>query len=234
VAWVVSGIVLATSNGWSSSIGVASGTAGRPQTVEVAPVSLSNIPSWHDAIAATVFWVGETASSDNGGIANAASAWDDYWALHYGGIDDPQHRRGYLPMFAPKENPFYVALPLNDFDEDGGPIPAIASSVPWASAADGESVLKNQWVEIRHDGTSVFAQWEDVGPFLEDDRAYVLGGARPANTHGVGAGIDLSPAVRDYLGVGDVSVVEWRLVRDDAVPKGPWTDVRTTSPISWR
>ena len=69
---------------------------------------------------ATNFWCGEAADADNDFISNAPSAWCDDWVESFGGIDDPQHRGGYLPAgFQPKENPFYVALPFADYDDEG-------------------------------------------------------------------------------------------------------------------
>ena len=191
---------------------------------------------WHSAVTATIFWVGEGASNDNGGIANAASAWDDDWLLHFGGVDDPLHRNGYAPQFTPHENPFYVALPYNDFDGNGTRKAEAASIVPWASTQKWTttmSMLKNHWVEIRVGTTHVYAQWQDVGPYLETDKAYVFGTAQPANTTDTRAGIDLSPAVRDYLKVGDVSKVDWRFVDAASLPVGPWSTVVTTSQITW-
>jgi len=38
------------------------------------------------------------------------------------------------------------------------------------------------------------------------------------------AGIDLSPAVRDFLGLRSGAMVEWRFVDDRQVPRGPWRD----------
>jgi len=187
-------------------------------------------------VTATIFWVGEGASSANGGIANAASAWDDDWLLHFGGVDDPLHRNGYAPVFTPHENPFYVALPYNDFDGNGARKAETASIVPWASTQKWTalmSMLKNHWVEIRVGTTNVYAQWQDVGPYLETDKAYVFGTAQPANTVDTRAGIDLSPAVRDYLKVGDVSKVDWRFVDATSLPVGPWSAVVTTSQITW-
>ena len=72
----------------------------------------------HENITATVFWIGEPGSEENGYIPNNSSAWDDLWLQHYGGVDDPSNRNGYFPAnFTPKENPFYIALPYNDFYE---------------------------------------------------------------------------------------------------------------------
>src|SRR6266478_2106823 len=59
----------------------------------------------HKNITTTIFWVGESANSNNGYIANSASAWDANWQQHYGGIDYPVKRSGYGPSgFIPKEN----------------------------------------------------------------------------------------------------------------------------------
>lgn len=183
---------------------------------------------------ATVFWVGEEADASNDFIPNAMSAWDEQWMEHYGGIDDPDCRSGYNPCrFVAKENPFYVALPYNDLDEEGDRKDN-AALVHWYSGkalslSAGKSILKNHWIEVTRKNKTCYGQWQDVGPFEEDDVAYVFGtNMKSKNTFDAGAGIDLSPAMRDCLGVGDISDVEWRFVEDTAVPKGPWTKVVTT------
>jgi|GEM_PF-2966177 len=178
---------------------------------------------------ATVFWVGEGANETNDFIHNEASAWDEEWEQHFGGLDDPDCRIGFHPCgFVPKENAFYVALPYNDLD-DTGKRKSTATHVPWNDPNAAKSVLKNRWVEVRVNGRSCYGQWQDVGPNHEDDWDYVFGNAlRPLNTFGVRAGIDLSPAMRDCLAVGDVSDVEWRHVEKTEVPSGPWKEVVTS------
>ena len=37
-----------------------------------------------------------------------------------------------------------------------------------------------------------------------------------------GAGLDVSPAVRDFLEMGSGQRVEWKFVEDYEVPRGPW------------
>lgn len=74
----------------------------------------------HKNITVTIFWIGEEGNEENGFIPNLQSAWDDIWTEHYGGIDDPNNRNRYSPAnFTPSENPFYFALPYNDFNENG-------------------------------------------------------------------------------------------------------------------
>lgn len=182
-------------------------------------------------IVTTMFWVGEEADASNGFIANAASAWDGQWQQRYGGVDSPTPRSGYWPAsFTPNENPFYIALPYNDLD-NSGTRKLTAKACPNAKniADAGYSWCKNSWLAINHKGKTAYAQWEDVGPFEEDDTAYVFGGAKPKNSHGAKAGLDVSPAVRDYLGLKDVDTTNWYFVAAKDVPDGPWKKIITTS-----
>ncbi len=190
----------------------------------------------HTNITSTIFWVGEEGSSANGYIPNLASAWDSMWMLDYGGIDDPNNRNGYFPAkFTPFENSFYVALPFNDFDKDGKKKKDL-SFIPWIDQypnSNNISVCKNRWVKIIKGDKVAYVQWEDVGPFGEDDKDYVFGRALPKNRINNNAGIDLSPAVRDYLGLKDIDKVSWQFVDDKDVPDGPWKKIVTTTNINW-
>lgn len=182
-------------------------------------------------VTTTVFWVGEPADADNGYIANAMSAWDDRWQNHYGGVDDPRNRSGYFPTgFTPKENPFYIALPYSDLT-DGGKRKASAVNCPLSSniTLKQSSWCKNSWIAITSHGKTVYAQWEDVGPFETDDTAYVFGTQPPRNKYGAHAGLDVSPAVRDYLGLSDIDIAHWKFVGENEVPNGPWKQIVTTS-----
>jgi hypothetical protein len=192
----------------------------------------------HSNITATVFWAGEDAGDDNGDISNLPSAWDEEWVKHFGGVDKPNKRSGNLPSgFTPKENPFYFALPYNDFDENGKRKKEIGSLVPWAGRVawkDNESVLKNQWIKTTKNGKVAYAQWQDVGPFKEDDAAYVFGTAEPKSKTNKHAGLDVSPAVHDILGLKDIDTVDWQFVNPDQVPDGPWKAIVTSSQINWK
>ncbi|MDP2671458.1 MAG: hypothetical protein Q8P13_03290 [bacterium] len=200
------------------------------------PVQKQNSGSYplHRNIVATYFYVGELAGPDNDFISNTKSAWDGAWEKHFGGVDDPAHRNGYWPAgFKPKENPFYFALPYGEFDEVG--LKANAKTVYWydKNLPLGKSLLKNRWVKISRAGKVCYAQWEDVGPNDSDDVNYVFGSAKSKNTFGLRAGIDLSPAVRDFLDLGDSGKVSWQFVNDADVPPGPWKQIVTTSNPSW-
>ena len=69
----------------------------------------------------------------------------------------------------------------------------------------------------------VYAQWEDAGPFRTDYWQYVFGNDRPKTTLNRGAGLDVSPAVRDYLGLNQTDVTDWRFAEFSEVPRGPWS-----------
>jgi hypothetical protein len=184
----------------------------------------------HTNIIATVFWVGEDPSADNGYIDNYSSAWVSNWVVSFGGVDEPDARNGYRPAgFTPKENPFYFALPYGDYTEVG--IKANVNQIYWYKPfAQGQSLLKNRWIEITYNGKVAYGQWEDTGPFEDDDVNYVFGTAKPKQE----VGLDVSPAIRDYLGLTVMNVVSWRFVEESAVPTGPWKEIVTRSGPSWK
>jgi len=190
----------------------------------------------HNNIMTTVFWIGETADSSNAFIANDASAWDGKWKEHYGGIDDPDNRNGYYPKdFTPKENPFYFALPYNDIDTTGERKQNAFDIVFWASEkswGQNESMCKNRWIKIIKGSKTAFAQWEDVGPFNIDDYNYVFGNEQPQNKFN-NAGLDVSPAVKDFLGLTGLDSVSWQFVDFKDVSDGPWKNIITSSQIEY-
>jgi len=181
---------------------------------------------WRNGIVTTTFWVGEVATRRNP-VPNHASSWDRDWAKNYGGYDDPDpaNRADYIPAkFTPQQNPFYCALPYNDTTR-GTTKPEASRVIPWFKEAferPGKSVLKGRWVAIRYKGRIAYAQWEDCGPFRTDHWQYVFGNERPKANLNQGAGLDISPAVRDYLGMKSTDVTDWRFVDFEEVPQGPW------------
>jgi hypothetical protein len=184
---------------------------------------------WKTDIVATVFWVGEQPTANNP-TPNHQSSWDVNWAVNYGGFDDPDPAKRtdeFTPKgFTPRLNPFYVALPYNDCLSYKQHKPDAARIIPWFRTSfvkHGRSVLRGTWLAIRYGNRVCYAQWEDCGPFVTDDANYVFGNARPKNTSNQGAGIDLSPAVRDYLGMSSGAKVDWRFVDVNEIPAGPWT-----------
>jgi hypothetical protein len=181
--------------------------------------STSDYSGWHQNIRATYF--------DIALYPTQQTAWNDI---------DP----------VGEENPYYLALPLNDY------VPGYKRYGP----------CKNRWVEIVNasSGERAFGQWEDVGPWFVNDVDYVFdhtGTVRPfAETHkgqnlniyresnGKGArrpreilnsaGIDLSPILLEALGIRGRGFVHWRLVDADRVADGPWKRKISTLPPHYR
>jgi hypothetical protein len=103
--------------------------------------------------------------------------------------------------------------------------PEASKVIPWFKEAfekEGKSVLKGRWIAIRFKDKVAYAQWEDCGPFRTDHHQYVFGNERPKPNLNKGAGLDVSPAVRDYLGMKSSDVTDWKFVDFEDVPNGPW------------
>jgi hypothetical protein len=214
----------------SARLSAASSSESVPIEQKATP-DIKTLGKWKKAMT-TEFWVGEPADADNAYITNTESYWDERWQDHFGGVDSPNCRSGYKPCaFAPKENPFYFALPYAEYDPDGV-LKTSAKLVPWYGK-DAAPLLKNRWIAVKHAGNTCYAQWEDVGPNGEDDFAYVFGASKPVNTFGERAGLDASPSLWKCLQMSDNDETVWAFVDDEAVPEGPWKDIVTTSGISW-
>jgi hypothetical protein len=209
----------------------------------VAP-SLRGLYPWHLHITTTLFWIGERPSENNP-VPNCKSSWDQHWMESYGGYDDPDatkrlanHTTGeFRPKtFVPKLNSFYVALPYNDVISSSAHKPEAPRVIPWFARQrpePGESVCKGRWVQIYNGQRSCYAQWEDCGPWVTDDWEYVFGTANkpPKTKQNGGVGIDLSPAIRDYLNLASGKKVHWRFVEAAEVPYGPWKKYGPQQPI---
>src|SRR6266496_3610734 len=152
---------------------------------------------WKTDIVTTIFWIGEQPAGHN-----------------------------LVPVkFTPRQNPFYCALPYNDKARTGHH-PEAPRVVPWFKEAyqgPAVSTCKDRWIAIRKGNRIVYAQWEDAGPFRTDHWQYVFGNERPKPSLNGGAGLDVSPAVRDCLGLKETDVTDWRFVEFIEVPRGPWS-----------
>ena len=198
-----------------------------PQTDPTeAPAVVTERFPWRLAIVTTTFWIGERPGKNNP-APNRSSSWDTQWASHYGGTDTPDRneRNDFRPAsFIPGQNPFYVALPYNDLHK--GTHKAEAKKIiPWFKdefRAPDQSVCKGRWIAIRFKDRVAYAQWEDCGPFRTDHASYVFGKNRPKKNLNKGAGLDVSPAVRDFLGMKDTDVTDWKFADFEDVPEGPW------------
>ena len=198
-------------------------TSGRSSTL---PSLFGSRYPWRENIVTTVFWIGEGTTARNP-AHNRSSSWDPDWMGKYGGVDNPDRRNGYLPVsFIPGQNPFYCALPYNDVTH-GTTKPEASFVIPWFRKSFqqvGHSVCKGRWIAIRRGNRVCYAQWEDCGPFRTDHWQYVFGKERPKPNLNGGAGLDVSPAVRDFLGMNkSQDVCDWKFVDFSEVPSGPWS-----------
>ena len=182
---------------------------------------------WRTAIVTTTFWIGERPGPNNP-VPNRKSCWDPRWTANYGGTDPPSRNdrlSNFTPRdFTPQQNPFYIALPYNDMTSKGHK-PEAKQFIPWFKQdfqSPSRSVCKGRWIAIRRGNRVCYAQWEDVGPFRTDHAGYVFGSERPEPNLNKGAGLDVSPAVRDFLGMDDTDVTDWKFVEFADVPPGPW------------
>jgi TonB family protein len=183
---------------------------------------------WKTNIVTTVFWVGEEQVTGKTSPQHQ-SVWDKDWLTSFGGVDtpEPSARHDYIPIsFVPRQNPFYCALPYNDV-EQGQFKPEAPIVIPWfkqVHAEPGQSVCKDRWVAIRKENRICYAQWEDCGPFRTDYFQYVFQNERPTPNASHSAGLSVSPAVRDHLGLAPIDAADWRFVEVSDVPPGPWRD----------
>ena len=196
--------------------------------------------NWRNDIVTTVFWVGESASANNP-VHNRSSSWDSDWSSSFGGYDnpDPTARKEFRPAsFVPRQNPFYIALPYNDVTR-GETKPEAQKVIPWFKSAfitPGKSVCKDRWIAVRNrrNGRVAYAQWSDCGPFSTDHWEYVFGTERPKPNLNGGAGLDVSPSVRDFLSLANTDVTDWRFVEAREVPTGPWCNFGENNPLVHR
>jgi hypothetical protein len=207
-----------------------------PASQPVNPFLKLNYP-WQLHITVSVFWIGEQPTARNP-TPNCASSWDRSWQKSYGGYDnpDPKHRTGYRPTaFTPKQNPFYIALPYNDCINHKLHKPEAKLLIPWFKRVNpkpGKTSCKGRWIKIVQNKKVCYAQWEDCGPFFTDDYNYVFRNQKPKNKQNKNAGLDISPAVRDYMGIKSGAKVHWRFIDFADVPKvGPWTQYGKNNPF---
>lgn len=219
----------------SSGPTVTAPSQARPGSPSAARNGIPQYP-WHLGTRATIFWIGERPTARNP-TPNNKSSWDTKWQENYGGYDnpDPAQRNGFLPKgFTPGLNPFYIALPYNDVINHREHKPEASKVIPWfhhKKRRPGTSVCRGRWIQMVRNGKVCYAQWEDCGPFNTIDWEYVFLNKKPINPHNGGAGIDISPAVRDYFGMKSGQQLHWRFVEFADVPRGPWSLYGTNNPF---
>ena len=182
---------------------------------------------WKTEIVTTVFWIGEKPTANNP-VPNRSSSWDANWTKNYGGLRrsrDVETSRFHPGEIHAAAEPVLLRAALQR-QITNGHRPEAPRVVPWFKEAyqgPGVSTCKGRWIAIRKGNKVAYAQWEDAGPFRTDHWQYVFGNERPKPNLNKGAGLDVSPAVRDYLGMQDTDVTDWKFVEFSEVPHGPWS-----------
>ena len=180
---------------------------------------------WKSGIITTEFWIGEGGSAISS-TDNVGSAWDENWRTSNRGTDNPNDRNGYAPAdHAPTVNPFYVALPFNDLALSRRSA-SVASRVVAPSTEGWEAGFRLQG--------PLGGNEECAGARL----LCAMGGRWPAGFRSpricfwkrttvdtlTRAGLDVSPAVFQYLGLDGSKnrLTSWKFVDDEDVPPGQW------------
>lgn len=192
---------------------------------------------WKENVITDIGWIGENSNITRGrGIPDA---WRPDLKVSYGGEDDPdplKREKDFRPSgFVPKLNPFYFSLPYNDVEGPGRTKPEAREFVPWYDPhthVNGKSILQNRWLAVRFADRVCYAQWTNAGPYDVDDWSYVFGNEDEPTGGGFGkAGLEVSPAVRDYLGLSLGDLCDWRFVEEEHVPEGPWRKYGANNPF---
>src|SRR5262249_20982009 len=116
------------------------------------------------------------------------------------------------------------ALPYNDFTH-GQFKPETPLVIAWSNQSytgAGQSACRHRWTSIRKGNRACYAQSEACGRFRTAHFQYSIGTDRPKPNLNPGSGLDVSPAVRDYLGLAPTDVTDWQFVEVRDVPPGPW------------
>jgi hypothetical protein len=133
----------------------------------------------------------------------------------------PNHSNIICSVFGGSSDPNDSAYPPYDKITDQ----ELSCALPYKWAGERPMVL----VHNTDTGKDVVTQIRDVGPWLIDDHAYVLGDARPvAEPKGSkiprgknqgktsnGAGLDLTPAAAKAIGLSGMGTVHWRFITED-------------------
>jgi hypothetical protein len=161
---------------------------------------------------------------------------------------------GYWPAGLPQiyESPFYLDLPVDDYNASGGGVTTSFSNrcsiMPWANDAGyaghctdtAFSYMKNRFVKIMANGQTCYGQIEDAGPadvgagngnYADSNYVFSTTDARPYNKSYNSAGMDVSPALSACLhGTFNADLtVNWQFVDAVDVPAGPWKTIVTTT-----
>ena len=182
---------------------------------------------WKTNIVTTVFWIGEQPTENNP-VPNNKSSWDANWTSNYGGYDTPGC------LVAPQLHPGLVrpapeSILLSRCRTTTLPTASSNRKPRWLFPGSSNPIPSRANLSARIAGSrsakataSAMRNGKIAGPFRTDHFQYVFQNERPKPNLNRGAGLDVSPAVRDYLGLPPTDVTDWQFVEVRDVPPGPW------------
>jgi hypothetical protein len=115
----------------------------------------------------------------------------------------------------PEAESFYIALPYNDVTH-GQFKPEAPLVIPWfkqSYTGPGQSVCRQSLDCHSQRESPLLRAMGGLRPVSHDHFQYVFGNERPKPNLNHGAGLDVSPAVRDYLGLAPTDVADWQFVK---------------------
>jgi N-acetylmuramoyl-L-alanine amidase len=140
-----------------------------------------------------------------------------------------------IPVFAANHQNIICSVFGGDADPNDSAYPPydkitdteLSCALPWKFSGERPKVLVHNFVTHK----DVVCEIRDVGPWVIDDEAYVLGDMRPvAEPKGSkiprgkhkgktsnGAGLDLTPGAAKAIGLQGMGNVDWRFLGDDEV-----------------
>src|SRR5205809_4132 len=101
----------------------------------------------------------------------------------------------------------------------------IVTTVFWiGERPSGNNPVPNRVSSWDKNWSRSYGGFDDPNPAHRNNYwQYVFGSERPKPNLNKGAGLDVSPAVRDYLGLDETDVTDWRFVEFSEVSHGPWS-----------
>jgi hypothetical protein len=128
----------------------------------------------------------------------------------------PVHQRDIVAtVFGGEDDPNYSAYPPYDDNGNG----QVLNDTDFYIALPDRFEAERPLVKVYCGGKSAIAEIWDVGPWNTNDPYWALG-SRPAAESGIdekgrktnGAGIDLSPALAEALGIDGMGMVDWKFL----------------------
>jgi len=178
---------------------------------------------WKTSIVTTVFWVGEQAGGNN--RSKLQKFLDFNWSENYAEPILRFQRTAQLHpnCFYSQAKPLLLCFTVHDVTH-GQFKPEAPLVIPWFKheyRGRGSRYAEIDGLPFVRQSHLLCAMGR-LRSVSHDHFQYVFGNERPKPNLNHGAGLDVSPAVRDYLGLAPTDVTDWQFVEVRDVSSGPW------------